>query len=157
MKRAFLLAEQVVKIVVALIVLSFLIYFLSSLYFSKIETENQQKAEGFVSGQDSLETTIKSLNPDESRPYFNPSPPEGWYLFSFVNDSKPTACEKEKCLCICNKVVFNFGERQINECNEKGACLKVSNLIEEEIQIKLQKEKNLTISNIDGKIKITGE
>jgi len=158
-KRGFLLAEQVVKIVIALISLSFLIYLLSSLYFSKIGLENQQKAQDFVLGQhDSLKTFISSNLSKGDIVFFNPNVPNGWYLFSFTGDERPTSCERKKCLCVCDNVVDIFS-RQIEECNEKGACLVVETLkdydTEVEIELRVKPLTNLSIQKINNVIEVS--
>jgi len=104
-KQGMLLPEQVVKIVIALISLSFLIFLLSSLYFSKVGLEKQEKAQDFVLGShDSLKTFIAGNLSKGDTEFFNPNVPNGWHLFSFVGEEKPTACEKKNCLCVCEDV-----------------------------------------------------
>jgi len=136
-KKGFLLAEQVVKIVIALIALGFLVYFLSSLYFSKIALEKQKKAQSILStGGDTLQKHITSLSAGAQDTFLLISP-TGWYLFSFTGDKeKPRACEKKNCLCICDNVADIWG-RQLKYCNEQGSCIIVEDLKEYENELEI--------------------
>ena len=128
-KNGFLLAEQTVKIVIALIVLGFLIFLLTSLYFSKVRSENQKKAEAILStGGDTLKKAIEGLDKGSTTTFLLPSP-AGWYLFSFTGESeKPIKCGGENCLCICDNVVEWWSGPQTEYCHDYGACIIVSNL-----------------------------
>ena len=152
-KQGMLLPEQVVKIVIALISLTFLIYLLTALYFSGSNLENEIKADNFTKGtHGSLKLAIEKVDSSgESETLFEPNVPNGWYLYSFVGDSeKPTPCEKKNCLCVCETAYFSG---RLSECNEKGSCLIVENLINEEIAIKLtvRPSVDLEISKVQDK------
>lgn len=150
-KRGFLLGEETLKIVVALICIIFLIYLLTSIYFSKI---NETKK---IEAKNTLEKIYEIITNSElsgSQEYYilNPS---RWYLFSFTN-KKPNACANENCICICDKVtnipLMDNVKRQLTKCDEKGACQIVSNLNRfDEIKIKtgigilIQKENGVSI------------
>ena len=156
-KRGMLLAEQVVKIVIALIGLSFLIYLLSSLYFNKIGLENQIKAQDFLLGsRESIKTFISGNLSKGDTEFFNPNVPNGWYLFSFTGEEKPTSCERKNCLCVCDAVLI-YG--QIDECNENGACLIVNDLKdygpELEIQLLVHPPTPLIIKNVNDVIEVS--
>ena len=131
-RRGFLLAEETLKIVIAVISISFLIFFLTSLYFSKINEQKKQHAEAtlkrIIEIVENAQSNIEELN--------DPSP-SGWYLFSFVkNIKKPNSCASKNCLCICDKVIDFFSE-QIKECDSGGVCKIVENLGDfEKIEIK---------------------
>jgi hypothetical protein len=137
-KKGFLLAEQVVKIVIALIGLSFLLYFLSSLYFNKIDLENQEKAADYLlRSTESLKNFIENSLSEENTEFFNPNVPNGWYLFSYTGSAeKPNRCDRKNCLCVCDNV-WDFNGAQIKQCNEKGSCLPVYNLKNEALEIEL--------------------
>jgi len=153
--KGFFLASETLKIIIALICISFLIYFLSSLYFSKINNEKQKQASFTL---EEISKIIENVN--ETGENINAINPIGWYLFSFVEDKKPNFCHGENCLCICDKVWEYggvFGERQIKECDKNGACLVVLNLESfEKIEITKLKEgsTNLNIKKLNNKIKI---
>jgi len=71
-KKGFLLAEETLKIVVAVISITFLIYFLTSLYFARIDGENLRKAEAVLKGnsEGSIKTAIENLDKINSVKYF---------------------------------------------------------------------------------------
>ncbi|MEX0932664.1 MAG: hypothetical protein WDZ77_01010 [Candidatus Pacearchaeota archaeon] len=100
-KRAFLLAEETLKIVLALISIGFLVYFLSALYFSDNTSEDLKFAEASLSNLgDALSSKISELQ------IYNP---QGWVLISFSvgNEDFPRACSNfawENCLCLTNNL-----------------------------------------------------
>ena len=135
-KRAFLLGEETLKIVVALICIVFLIYFLAMIYFAKINEKKLQEAESILksSSPGSVKTIIERVENGKGNLGGNseelPIPnPVGWYLFAFVNIEKPNSCAGENCLCICDKLAsWNFWKAQIEECDKDGTCLIAGNL-----------------------------
>ena len=143
-KNGFLLAEETLKMVLAVIAISFLIYFLTSLYFAKVNSEKLRQAEAILKGdsEGSIKMVIDNLG-DKNSTEFHLQSPKGWYLFGFVED-KPNSCAGENCLCVCDKVLvdtfFGLGSsRQIKECDESGVCLILQNLKEfEKIKIAQQ-------------------
>jgi len=155
-KRGFLLAEETLKIVLAVIAISFLIYFLTSLYFAKVNSEKLRQAEAVLKG-DSEGSIKMAIYSDKNSTEFHLQSPKSWYLFGFVGDGKPNSCAGENCLCICDKVLIDtfFGignSRQIKECDEDGICLIVQNLKEfDKIKIKQQ---FISIKKIDNNIEI---
>ncbi len=144
-KKGMLLASEMVKIVIAVIAVSFLVYFLSMLYFSKVSENKQVEAKSvLIESQASIKNKIKMIREDsainqETRELGIPG---GWYLFSFTEKDKPNACAGKNCLCICDNVVDMF-KRQIKECDKNGACLIIENLDPE--------------SNLELKIEAKGE
>lgn len=152
-KRGFLLAEQTLKIVLALIALSFLIFFLISLYFSNISNVKLKQAEQIlIESDESIEKSIQNLNDGGSKELVIDNP-KGWYLFGFT-DLKPKVCEGANCLCICDRVYDDkirdiwksWEERQAESCNdnEKGICIPVPNLKEGQISIEIKDPRDLT-------------
>jgi len=128
-KKAFLLAEETLKMVIALISISFLIYFLSALYFTN------QTSKGLELAEATLENLIESANSGiEEVEIYNP---EGWVLSSWPHDVKksrvvydeeikndfPNACSNlgwKNCVCICDSAI-NF---ESSDCDKAGICLK---------------------------------
>lgn len=106
-KKGFLLAEETIKIVIALICIGFLVYFLVSLYFNssnnkKLEfakTSSEHIIEQFESGENEIEI-------------YNP---EGWFVFSFKED--------KNYVCICE---FSYRE----SCDFKKNCVETKELIQ---------------------------
>ena len=128
-KKAFLLAEETLKMVIALISISFLIYFLSALYFTN------QTSKGLELAEATLENLIESANSGiEEVEIYNP---EGWVLSSWPYDVKksrivydeeikndiPKSCSDlgwKNCVCICDSAI-NF---ESSDCDKAGICLK---------------------------------
>ena len=155
--RGMLLAEETLKTIIAAIAISFLIYFLVSLYFSNQNAQEQKQAEETLNRMDEI---IKSV---ETEARIDAITPDGWYVFSFTGEVKPNPCVGQNCLCICDNVwKYNYNslwnseeERQAEECSEDGRCLKIPNLeYFEQIEIKDPRKEltNLKISKINEKI-----
>ena len=83
-RRGFLLAEETLKMVIALISISFLIFFITSLYFGSI---NSQKLEQAKSTIGRTETVIQSLKESETQEQDLPKP-IGWVFFFFFSGTK---------------------------------------------------------------------
>lgn len=121
-KKGFLLAEETLKIVIAVIAISFLIYFLVNIYFANINGEKRLQAENLI------ETITPKLNNlveggSDSLDIFNP---KGWYFFSFAGyDVKPNLCAGKNCLCVCDNAwdFENRFKRQQKKCDKDGVCL----------------------------------
>jgi hypothetical protein len=133
-RRGMLLAEETLKILVAIISISFLVYFLTSLYFAKIGEQEKKQAEA------TMGRIISVINNQESKSEIvSDITPAGWVLFGFVGEEKkPNSCAGENCLCFCDSVInLPFVERQLGECDEKGVCNRVQKLKDfENIEIK---------------------
>ncbi len=156
-KRGFLLAEETLKIVIAVVCIGILIYFLASLYFSKINARELLEAENLLKepGAGSMKAQLSLLNEGNSSS-FHLKNPAGWYLFGFVKGTKPNTCVGQSCLCACEKVLFNnfliWRDRQIKECDEDGVCLIIPTLKEfDPIEIRQQ---DITISRINNRVVI---
>ena len=132
-RKAFLLAEETLKIIIALIAISFLIYFLTSLYFANVNSQKKQQAEASLTR---ILDVIKNIRTEVEN--VTDITPVSWHLFSFVgDDKKPNACSGENCLCICYNVKINLFDRKIKECDKKGICEIVENLEDiDEIKIR---------------------
>lgn len=126
-KRAFLLAEETVKIIIALVCISFLVYFLSSLYFSNKHNGdlNLAKAslEHLISEINSKSENVDIYNPSSSK-YF----PGGWIVISFpLGSEKPSSCSKQgwnDCLCICGESTTTLTDSGLaQDCDSSGTCI----------------------------------
>ena len=156
-KSGFLLAEETLKIVIALIALTFLIYFLISLYFAKTsETALQRSRNILIESDESIKNIIENLKESESRETSVPGIHDAggfddWVLYSFVGDLKPNSCLGQNCLCICDDAITS---RQIQRCDEKGVCAKVPNL-DSNVEIELKDALNfIVIEKINEEIHI---
>ena len=113
-RKGFLLAEEVVKIIIAVIAIGLLSYLLFSLYNLNRTSNELELAES------SLEHIVQELNSGRDEiEIFNP---KGWWIVIDVNFG-------EENLCICEKV---------GKCDEAGVCLQNPNgfSVGEEIEIK---------------------
>lgn len=138
-KKGFLLGEETLKIIIAVVCLSFLVYFLGALYMSNSNSKERVQAEEtisriseIISNNEMVLESVEAINP------------KGWYLFSFVDVLKPNFCTGKNCLCICSKSVFS--KNQATKCDD-GACLIVEDLNSFE-KIKIEKS-GLTSIEID--------
>ena len=158
-KKGFLLAEETLKIILAVISIGFLVYFLGALYFANQNSEKLEQAKA------SLEFLINEINSmkEEIREVqiYNP---EGWVISSWphkvlkgtpgfreeVNDI-PNSCSNlnwENCICICeDTIALNL---EGSDCDNKGKCMESDYSVEGDV-IKID-EVPLTLNIKDGKI-----
>jgi hypothetical protein len=121
-KKGFLLAEETLKIVIALISIGFLVYFLVALYISNQDSKNLELAEEsldhLLSEADSGITVVDVYNPKK------------WVISSWpVGEDYPLLCSNvgwSDCLCICK-------DYSPWDCDEKGICLESDFKIEGEV------------------------
>jgi len=130
--RGFLLAEETLKIIIAVISIGFLAFFLSSLYFNAVNNQKTVKAEASL---ERISEVIK--NKESTSEVVSDITPPGWSLFSFVGEEKPNTCSGQNCLCICYNIKINLPGRQIRECDKKSICEVVPGL-EDFKEIKIQ-------------------
>lgn len=134
-KRGFLLAEETIKIVIAVICIGFLVLFLTNLYFNKITAERQKQASGHFDALGLKFITLRQEGVLKEDTYLI-SNPIGWSFFSFTGSQiKPSTCG-DACVCICDDVYAvhwtslwtSEEERQAQECGDSGVCLAVPEL-----------------------------
>ena len=110
MKRGFLLAEETLKIILAVIAIGFLAYFLISLYLSNQDSKNLEFAKA------SLSFLVKEINDGKTEvDIYNP---KGWHISSW-QEGLPLSCSNiglDSCLCICDG-------KDAEDCDNKGICL----------------------------------
>jgi hypothetical protein len=127
-KKGFLLGEETLKIVIAVICLIFLVFLLAKLYY------NYNKDEDLELAKASLEHLIDEINAgSESVEIYNPSSspyfPGGWILISFPFEDSgwPKSCSNsgwKNCLCICNEAPNTIKDSGFAvDCDNKGICL----------------------------------
>ncbi|MDP2673186.1 MAG: hypothetical protein Q8O84_05220 [Nanoarchaeota archaeon] len=114
-KKGFLLAEETLKIVIAVISITFLVYLLASLYL------NNQDENDLELAKSSLNHLIDEMNVGIVEvEIFNP---DGWNLISWnTGEEIPLQCsnlEWSSCLCICDDSWFGSG---LEDCNDLGIC-----------------------------------
>jgi hypothetical protein len=132
-RRGFLLAEETLKIIVAVICMVFLVYILIAVYNSKTSANKIEDAKDILSR---IETIVSFLEEGaiESQDVLNP---KGWHLYSFVGEEKPNSCLGNNCLCICDNVIINAISSQAKKCDSKGACISIVNLGAPEIDLEI--------------------
>jgi hypothetical protein len=122
-KKGFLLGEETVKIVIAVVCIVFLIALLVLVYLSV--SGDQQSKEAKNSMENVLIKEIKNVDVGgqvNSTGTFIPNP-GGWFLFSFIEgDKKPNLCAGQNCICLCQNILINLFDRQIAACDKKGTC-----------------------------------
>lgn len=154
-KRGFLLGEETLKIVIAVICIIFLIYILVALYFSITGEQNLKFAENNMKNLISPEINrIDSGGNYSEQGILIPNPAD-WTIFSFIgNDQKPNSCVQQNCICICETAFPDLFDWQIKRCDEKGSCSVISNLKKFD-KIKIEKAGTaILIQKINGQIEI---
>jgi len=155
-KRGLLLAEETLKIVIAVICIAFLVFFLTQLYFAKINAQKQRQAESHIG---IINEKIDSYDPEfpDLNQYRFPNP-IGWYIFAYTEgaEKRPNSCLGRACMCICENV-WDVFDRQIKYCDESGACLIVEGLINfDDLEIKQGSLTSIKIEKVAGdRVKIT--
>lgn len=127
-KKGMLLASETVKIVLALIGISFLVYVLFAIYFSGVYDEEKAQADATMERIGEIIDRLNALSSGVEE--VNEVTPAGWYFFSYVgNSKKPNQCVNDNCLCLCDPASdILFWEDQLEECSTSGKCLGVDNL-----------------------------
>lgn len=137
-KKGFLLAEETLKIIIALIAIGILIYFLVSLYLNHKQNQDLKLAketlERLKSETDSGVTKTEIYNPiyRQRFPWAT-----YWFLFTWPTggDSiRPQSCSNvgwDNCVCICG--VKSFGvhvskKDLANMCDNLGVCREFTDL-----------------------------
>lgn len=125
-KTGLFLAEETLKIILAVIVIGFLIYFLVSLYFSNANEENMQFAES------SAKYLIEQMNAQTKEiQIFNP---EGWIITAWTaTQEMPLQCSNlgwKNCICICeddyNWDIGITSNTDLDDCNAESYCMDYS-------------------------------
>lgn len=110
-KRGIFLAEETLKIVIAVIVIGFLVYFIVSLYLSTGGDEELQFAES------SVNYIIEQMNIQAAEiQIFNP---DDWFVTAWSSGTGvPLSCSNlgwQNCVCICE-------EATAESCDQNGYC-----------------------------------
>jgi hypothetical protein len=153
-KRGFLLGEETLKIIIAVICIGFLVFLLTSVYFSFSGDQNSKYAEAsldLISGEINRINTGGEIN-SEGIQIPNPS---GWVLLGFAEeDKKPNLCSGENCICICKNILVDVFDRQIKSCDSKGFC-SVTPSLNKFSKIKIKNDGSwILIQKINGLIEI---
>jgi len=128
-KKGFFLAEETMKVLLAVICLLFLIFVLGKMYYSYSEGKEVQQAKDTLSR---IEKEINSMKDGEKKEIilYGPPPKKGfyfWILTSFNGQVKPVFCNEKKwenCLCICKDPTI---KTLIEKCDEDEVCVNFPN------------------------------
>ena len=142
-KRGFFLAEETLKVLVAVICILFLAFFLVSLYNNRKSEQGIKEAEENL---ERIEDIISILSEGQTEVQDIPNP-KGWYLYTFVEEKKPNSCFGDNCLCIC-KSSIEIITPQTKKCDEAGRCLIISNLGTSNLNLKIRGPDNLVFLGI---------
>ena len=127
-RKGFLLAEETLKLILAVIAIGFLAYLLFALYQSNQDSKDLKLA------KESLEHVVEELSLERAEiEIYNPN---GWYISSWPNtyvtgillwksleSGIPLSCSNlgwQSCICICDTKSF---KDEKSECESVGACL----------------------------------
>ncbi len=155
-KRGFLLGEETLKIIIAVICIGFLVYLMVAIYFSVSDGQKSKEAEASMINVITTEIT-RINNGGEYNPQGVQVPnPSGWYIFDFVgNVKKPNQCTEQNCMCICRRILVDIFDRQIKKCDEMGSCAVIANLNGFE-KIKIEKDGVfIFVRKLNGNIEIS--
>ena len=116
-KNGFFLAEETLKIIIAVIVIIFLAYFLYSLYSSNKDAENLKFA------QSSLNYLLEQINAKSENVQIDN--PDSWTILSWpFEDKRPLSCSNlgwKNCICICKETYVEDISNYLDNCEETGS------------------------------------
>jgi hypothetical protein len=123
-KKAFLLGEYTLKVIIAVICLLFLFYLIFRIYSSYKDNQNLSLAEASLNdilekmeeAKVKGESEVLVLNPDDS--YFGK-----WWVIAwpYQNEGKkPGQCFEDYCVCICE--MGRGRSDSLNKCKSLGTC-----------------------------------
>lgn len=127
-KKGFLLAEETLKLIIAVIAIGFLVYLLTSLYFSAKTSQKLEQAE------ETLQFIMSETNAGKTNvDIYNP---KGWWLISWPGsiDALPKECSNlglNSCICLCEK-------NNAKSCDENGICINNKGFLIEGDSIKIE-------------------
>jgi len=136
-KNGFLLGEETLKVVIAVICILFLVYLLAHIYYTNKDSRDLKLATA------SLENLIRDINSGKnSTEVYNPS---GWRIVSWDGENTPVEVTGAKipasclnmgwssCLCICKPLRSSGISKNVMTpklCDDNGICLKSSFAVE---------------------------
>ena len=133
-KKAFLLGEHTLKIIIAVLCLLLLVYLLFRVY------SNSQSARDLKMAEDSLDDLVKEMNKaketGETQEVLILNPVKhslvekalgqnDWWIIAWPYKSekeKPGQCQDESCICICAIPKNYEALESLNKCNSLGVC-----------------------------------
>jgi len=140
-KKAELLAEHTLKVIIAIMSVLLLLYLLFSVYSSYTQKKNFARAEGTLNSLIEKMNEAKNNNIETNIPLLEP---KGWRALSYIQGEIPGSCSG-KCICICeglgikDKLKFWSGLNQADKCEIRGVCKNIQEKINE-FNLKLRVE-----------------
>jgi len=123
-KKAMLLAEYSLKMIIAILVLLLLLYLFFAWYSSLIEKQNFQRAEATLESLKEKMSDAKNGIDTEPLPLLEPN---SWKLISYTSAVRPESCFKN-CICLCEDIKWTdkakvfWTPTQLDKCDIRGVC-----------------------------------
>ena len=140
-KKGDLLPEETLKIILAIIGISLLVYLAVSLYGIFIKDTKLEQAEASLG---IIYSKIKSVESEEDNLNFLIESPKDWWIVAWERNEKPVKCKGSYCICICP-------ENSLIECDNKGVCKDFSVQIAH-VALKIEKPIYLEVFLSESKI-----
>ncbi|MEK6760331.1 MAG: hypothetical protein AABX93_00220 [Nanoarchaeota archaeon] len=157
-KKGFLLAEETLKIVIAMICMVLLIYFLVTLYFGRINEVNfEQAKQTLIDSPESVKKAMDGLSDGGSKT-MTLANPIGWKFLSFTENPRPSSCAGSNCICICKTPFISYLTEQAVKCDDKesGICFNNQNIEQKNFNMEIKKDlTKISIKKTNGIISIT--
>ncbi|MFH1430899.1 MAG: hypothetical protein ABIG37_00315 [Nanoarchaeota archaeon] len=136
-KKGFFLAEETLKIILAVICIGFLIFILGKMYYSYSVDKEDKQAKDTLAYIEKEMNLIKDGEPPREIMIYNPAPGtikggvDWWILYGFSGQEKPSSCGGKDCVCICKNSlgIPLIGTDLIEKCDEKKICASFSGKI----------------------------
>jgi hypothetical protein len=150
-KKAEILAEQTLKIIIAVMALLLLLYLLFALYSSFSQKKNFKNAEATL---ENLDKRMVDARLNKEKQYYILKEPDGWRLIGYKSGVKPEECF-DNCICLCEDEggwwIFWDWDDQVEKCNVRGVC---NDYVQDLNDIDIELRKEVEIEYKDGKYTI---
>lgn len=119
-KKAFMLGEHTLKVIIAVLCLLLLFYLLFSLYSSYQNEKNLRMAGATLDEISEKMSEAKEKGEVQEVVLLEP---RGWILISFDGNKKPNKCISN-CICVCtnDEPGFHVVSTELELCNALGVC-----------------------------------
>ena len=120
--------KKLISIIVAILCIILVLFVLPTKMWGSITNSKSEQAESSMNGDNGLAAEISRVNSKGEERNLTILNPSGWYIFSFVDEKEPNLCAGNDCVCICEKVLIEYNNNQLDKCDDKGSCVIVKNL-----------------------------
>ena len=154
-RKANMLTEHTLKVIIAVMSLLLLLYLLFSLYSNFTGKQNFKRAEATLENLNEKMIDAQNTGEKQSIPLLEPN---GWVLVSYGVGEKPDKCT-DNCICLCEDVGFRdrlkflAGIDQVEKCNIRGEC---KNFKEKINEFKIELRKDVEVEFDEGWYAIEG-